>query len=95
MGEIMLNTTQNNRTKNSGKPNVIRTDREGAFRDQAFRRGLAAKSIRLDTDPGDASWKRGVLGNTLQQNAWLEELLTVSQFKKSSMSALLLATTYN
>ena len=29
-----------------------------------FRRGLAAKSIRLDIDPGDASWKTGVRGKT-------------------------------
>ena len=27
--------------------------------------GLAAKSIRLDIDPGDASWKTEVLGKTL------------------------------
>ena len=26
---------------------------------------LAAKSIRLDMDPGDAFWKTGVLGKTL------------------------------
>ena len=34
------------------------------FRDQGIRRGLGAKSIRLDIDPGDASWKTGVLGKT-------------------------------
>ena len=39
------------------------TDPEGAFRDQGFRRGLAAK--RLDIDPGEASWKTEVLGKTL------------------------------
>ena len=35
------------------------------FGDQGFRRGLAAKSKRLDIDPGDASWKTGVPGKTL------------------------------
>ena len=48
-----------------GKPDIVRTDPEGAFRNQGFRRGLAAKSIRLDVDPGEASWKTGVLGKTL------------------------------
>ena len=47
------------------KPNIITTDLEGAFRDQGFPRGLAAKSIGLDIDPGDASWKTGVLRKTL------------------------------
>ena len=87
--EIMLNTLLNHWIKYCGKPNIIRTDLEGAFRDQGFRRGLAAKSIRLDIDLGDASWKTGVLGKTL--DVWLEELLTVSQLKKSLMSALRLA----
>ena len=41
------------------------TDPEGAFRDQGFRRGLAANSLRLDVDFGDVSWKIGVLGETL------------------------------
>ena len=49
----------------TSKPKDVRTHPEGAFRDQGFRRGLAAKSIRLDIDPGDASWKTGVLGKTL------------------------------
>ena len=64
-GEIMLNTLLNHWIKKYGKPNIVRTDPEGAFRDQGFRRGLAAKSIRLDIGPGDASWKTGVLGITL------------------------------
>ena len=59
-GEKMLATLLNHWVKYHGK-----TDREGAFRDQGFRRGLAAKSIRLDIDPEDASWKTGVLGKTL------------------------------
>ena len=64
-GEVMLNTLLNHWVKYYGKPDIARTDSEGAFRDQGFRRGLAAKSIRLDIDPGDASWKTGALGKTL------------------------------
>ena len=30
-----------------GKPDIIHADPEGAFRDQMFRRGLAANSVRL------------------------------------------------
>ena len=55
--EIMLATLLNHCVKYYGKPDIVRTDPEGAFRDQGFRRGLAAKSIRLDIDPGEASWK--------------------------------------
>ena len=75
------------------------TDPERAFRNQGFRRGLAAKSIRLDIDPGDASRKTGKVGKTPDtikkgiNTCGLEELRTVSQFKKSLMSALLLTTT--
>ena len=57
-GEIMLATLLNHWVTYNGKP-------EGASRDQGFRHGLAAKSIRLDIDPGEASWKTGVLGKTL------------------------------
>ena len=64
-GEIMLATLLNHWVKYNGKPDIVRTDAEGACRDQGFRRGLAAKSIRLDIDPGEASWKTGVLGKTL------------------------------
>ena len=55
----------NHWVKYYGKPDIVRTDPEEAFRDQGFRRDLGAKSIRLDTDPGDASWKTEVLGKTL------------------------------
>ena len=96
--ELTLNTWLNNWNKYCGKPNIIKTDPEGACRDQGFRRGLAVKSLRLDVDPGDASWKTGVLGKTWipsnrQPYVWHEELLAVSQFKKCWMSALLLTTT--
>ena len=63
--EIMLNTLLNHWVRDYGKPDIVRTDPERAFRDQRFRRGLAAKSIRHDSDPGDASWKTGVLAKTL------------------------------
>ena len=42
-GEIMLNTLLNHWIKYCGKPDIVRTDPEGAFRDQGFRRGLAAQ----------------------------------------------------
>ena len=61
----MLITLLNHSIKYFGKPNIVRTDLERDFRDQGFRRGLAAKSIRLDIDPGDASWKTRVLGKNL------------------------------
>ena len=46
--EIMLNTLLNHWVRYYGKPDIVRTDPERAFRDQGFRRGLAAKSIRLE-----------------------------------------------
>ena len=63
-GEIMLSTLLNQWIKYNGKPDIVRTDLEGAFRNQAFRSGLAVKSI-LDIDPDDASWQTAVLGKTL------------------------------
>ena len=98
-GEIMLATLLNHCVKYCVKPDIVRTDPEGACRDQGFRRGLAAKSIRLDIDPlGKRHGKQEFLGKPLiqsnrQQFVWLEELLTVSQFKKCWMTALLLTTT--
>ena len=64
-GEIFFNILLNPWITYYSKPDIVRTDPGGAFRDQGFRRGLAAKRIRLDIDPGDASWKTGVLGKTL------------------------------
>ena len=46
--EIMLATLLSHWVKYHGKPDILRTDPEGAFPDQGFRRGLAARSIRLD-----------------------------------------------
>ena len=65
-GEILLSTLLNHWIKYYGKPNSIRTDPEGPFRDHGFRRGVAAKRIRLDIRPGDASWKTSVLRKTLE-----------------------------
>ena len=42
-GEIMLATLLNHRVKYCVKPDIVRTDPEGAFRDQGFRRGLAGQ----------------------------------------------------
>ena len=92
-GEIMLNTLLNQWIKYCGKPNVVRTDPERAFRDQEVRRGLDAKSIRLDSDPGTRPGKHWIPSNS-QQYVWLEEVLTVSQFKKSLINALLLTMTH-
>ena len=65
IGETMLNTLLKHWIRFYGKPIIISTDPEEAFRDQGFRRGRAAKSIRLGNDLGDASWKTGVHGKTL------------------------------
>ena len=64
IGEFMLNTSLNHCIQYYGKPNIVRTDPDGAFRNQGFRRGLVAKSIRFDLD-GSASWKISVLEETL------------------------------
>ena len=96
--EIMLNTLVNYWIKYYGKPDIVRTDPEGASRDQGFRRGLAAKSIRhlliVGMRPGkqECLEKHWIQSNR-QQYVWLKEHLTVSQVKKSLMSALLLTTT--
>ena len=60
--EIMLATLLNHWVKYCGKPDIVRTDPEGAFRDQGFRRGLADKSIRLDIDPVKRPGKQEFLG---------------------------------
>ena len=94
-GDIMLNTLLNHWTKYNGKPNIVRTDPEGAFRYQWFRRGLA-KCIRLDDiDLGDASWKTEVLGKTADviKQAAVRVTRRTPDSVKSSMCALLLTTT--
>ena len=62
---MLNNTWLNHWIKFYGKPNIVRTNPEGAFRYQGFQHGHAAKSIRYDIDPKDASCKTGVLGKTL------------------------------
>ena len=68
-GEIMLNTLLNHLVKYCGKPDIVGTEPEGAFQDQGLRRGLVAKSIRLDIDLGEASLKTGVLLDTIKHLA--------------------------
>ena len=63
-GEIMLAALLNHWVKYYGKPDIVRTDPEVAFRDQVPDVVWLPKSIRLDIDPGEASWKTGVLGKT-------------------------------
>ena len=95
-GEIMLSTLLDHWVKYYSKPDIARTDPEGVFRDQGFRRGLAAKSIRLDIDPGDASWKTGVLGKTLDtiKHSANRVARRTPDNVKSLMSALQLTMTY-
>ena len=83
-GEIMLAPLLNHWVKYNGKPDVLRTDLEEAFRDQGFRRGLAAKSIRLDIDPGEAPRKTGVLGKTL--DTIKQSAIRVDQRKTDSVT---------
>ena len=95
--EIMLNTLLNHWIKHCGKSNIVRTDPE--FRDQGFRRGLAAKSsastLILGARPGkqECMGKHWILSNS-QQHGWLGKLLTVSQFTKSLMNTLRLTMTH-
>ena len=84
--EIMLRTLLDHWVKYYGKPDIERTDPEGAFRDQGFRCGLAAKSIRLDIRQGFFG-KHWIQSNS-QQFVWLEKFHKVSQFTKSLMNAL-------
>ena len=77
-GENLFNTLQNHWMNYCGKAIIFRTDPEGALRDKGFRLGLAAKSIRLE-----CSGKYWIALNRYQ-HVWLEEVFTVSQFKKSS-----------
>ena len=91
--EIMLATLLNHWTKYFGKPDIVRTDPEGAFRDQGFRRCLAT-SI-LGKRPGKQEFlAKPLTQSNSQQFVWLEGLMTVSRFKKSLMNALQLTMTH-
>ena len=73
------------------KPDFIKTDPERALRDEGFRRGPAAKSIRPDIARGDASLK--TLENIrISAICVARRTLTASPSKKCSMNALLNAT---
>ena len=82
-GELMLNTVLNHCIKYYGKSNIIRTDPEGAFSRSGFSTWSCCQ---------ECMGKHWIPSNK-QQHVWLEELLTVSQFKKSSMSARLFTKT--
>ena len=80
------------------QPNIIRTNPQRAIRDQVVPRNIDAENVRLDIDAGDASWKTGVLQQTLmksnmQRDVQVEKTLTMLQFKHSSMHARMLAMT--
>ena len=60
-----MNTPLNHWIKYYGKPDIVRTDPEGVFLVQGFRRGLAAKSIRQLLIVGMRPGKQEVLGKTL------------------------------
>ena len=58
-----------------------------------FNDGLAAKSIRLDVDPGDASWKTRVPGETLDT---IKQAATrVSRRNPDSVKKSLMSTAHN
>ena len=98
-GEIMLNTLLNQWIKYYGKPNIVRTDPEGAFDIRGFDVVMLPRvsvlTLGLGTRPGkqERLGKHWVPSNS-QQYVWLEELLTVSQFKKSLVNALRLTMTH-
>ena len=89
-GDFMLDTLLNHSVEYHGKPDIVRTDPEEAFRDQGFWLPREnALTLILETRPG----KQECLGklqkkSNAQQFVWLEELQTVSQFKKPLMNAL-------
>ena len=93
-GEIVLTTLLNHWVKYYGKPDIARTDPEGAFRDQGFRRGLAAKSMRLDIDPDLAQCSVEVVDEAAKQRlrvkeesykAYIEEELSLRNVAKRFM----------
>ena len=95
-------TLLNHWIKYYGKPITVRTDPEVAFRDQGVSTVVLLPRVSaLDIDLGDPSWQTGsaweVTGypSNSQQYVWLEELLTVSHFKKSLMNSPRLTMTYN
>ena len=48
-----------------GKPGMASTALQRAFRDEGYRHGPDAKSVRLAIDLRASSWKPGTLGRTL------------------------------
>ena len=79
-GEMMLYTLLNHSIWFYGTSNTVRTDPEGAFRDQGLRK---QECLGRPLTPSNS-----------QQYVWLEELQTVSQFKTSLLTALQVTMTY-
>ena len=71
-GEIMLNTLLSHWIKYYGQPNNVRTDPQTAFRDQGFRRGLAAKSIRLGVPENRSGWENNGYHKTVSNTCGSE-----------------------
>ena len=86
-GAFMLHTLLNHWIKYYGKPDIVRTHPEGAFREVLLPR-VSVLTLILGTPPEKSEFlgKHWIRSNS-QQFVWLEELLTVSRFKKSLMNA--------
>ena len=74
-GEFMLNTLLNHWIKCYGKPNIVRTDKEGAFRDQGFRVVLMTRvyvlTLILVTRPGKQEcFGKHWIPSSSQQYVW-------------------------
>ena len=87
----MLATLLDHWVKYYGKPDIVRTDPEGAFRED-FHVVWLSRAYVLTLILGKRPGKQEFLGKLLIQSnskqfVWLEELLTVSRFKKSLMNA--------
>ena len=89
-GDIMLNTVLNHWMNYYGKPNTVKTDPTRS----CCHEYPSVLTVILWTRLGKLEcWGKQWIPSNRQQHVWLEELLTVSQFKKSSKSALPLTTT--
>ena len=89
--EIMLATLLNHWVKYYGKPDIVRTDPEGAFSRSRISTWFGSQEHTSSTLI--LGKRQEFLGKPLTQSnsqhfVWLEELLTMSQFKKSLMNAL-------
>ena len=98
-GEIMLNTLLISGSNTMANQTLSEPIQKELFEirgsDVVLLPRVSGLTLILGTRPGkqDCLGKHWIPSNS-QQCAWLEQLLTVSQFKKSLMNALLLTTTY-